>query len=55
MRFDLDGEKRAMIAMTSLDGRQLRIETIFLKKPEQKWVEVVRKMWETAVVSDAKG
>lgn len=55
MRFDLDGDKRAMIAMTSLDGRQLRIEAIFLKKPEQKWVDVVRKMWETAVVSDAKG
>lgn len=54
MRFDLDGDKRAMIAMTSLDGRQLRVETIFLEKPEQKWVDVTRKMWETAVISDGK-
>jgi hypothetical protein len=54
MRFDLDGDKRAMIAMTSLDGRQLRVETIFLEKPEQKWVDVTRKMWETAVIGDGK-
>lgn len=54
MRFDLDGDKRAMIAMTSLDGRQLRVETIFLEKPEQKWVDVTRKMWETAVIADGK-
>lgn len=54
MRFDLDGEKRAMIAMTSLEGRQLRIETIFIEKPEQKWVDVIKKMWETALISDGK-
>ena len=54
MRFDLDGDKRAMIALTSLDGRQLRVETIFLEKPEQKWVDVTRKIWETAVIADGK-
>jgi hypothetical protein len=54
MRFDLDGEKRAMIAMSSLDGRQLRIETIFIEKPEQKWIDAMRKMWETAVIADGK-
>ena len=54
MRFDLDGDKRAMIAMTSLDGRQLRVETIFLGKPEQKWVDAMKKMWETAVIADGK-
>ena len=52
MRFDLDGEKRVMVAVTSLAGRTLRIETTFLSKPEQKLTDAVKKMWETAVLSD---
>jgi hypothetical protein len=52
MRFDLDGEKRAMVAVTSLDGRTLRIETTFLSKPEPKLTDAVKKMWETAVIVD---
>lgn len=52
MHFDLDGEKRAMIAMTSLDRRQLRVEASFRAKPAQKWVDVVQKMWDTAIVAE---
>ena len=52
MRFDLDGEKRVMVAVTSLDGRTLRIEATFLSKPEPKLTDAVKKMWETAVVVD---
>jgi len=52
MRFDLDGEKRVMVAVTSLDGRTLRVEASFIGKPEQKWTDAVRRMWETAVIVD---
>jgi hypothetical protein len=52
MRFDLDGEKRVMAAVTSLDGRTLRIETTFVSKPDAKWTEAFKKMWETAVIVD---
>jgi len=52
MRFDLDGEKRVMVAVTSLDGRTLRVEATFLSKPEPKLVDAVKKMWETAVIVD---
>lgn len=52
MRFDLDGEKRVMVAVTSLDGRMLRIEATFLSKPEPKLTDAVKKMWETAVIAD---
>lgn len=52
MRFDLDGEKRVMVAVTSLDGKTLRIEASFIDKPEQKWVDAIRKSWDTAVLVD---
>lgn len=52
MRFDLDGDKRAMVAVTSLDGRTLRVETTFLSKPDAKWTEAFKKMWDTAVIVD---
>jgi hypothetical protein len=52
MRFDLDGEKRVMVAVTSLDGRTLRIEASFVSKPAPKLTDAVKKMWETAVVAD---
>jgi hypothetical protein len=54
MRFDLDGEKRVMVAVTSLDGRALRVEATFLSKPEPKLTDAVKKMWETAVIADGK-
>lgn len=52
MRFDLDGEKRVMAAVTSLDGRTLRIEATFVSKPDAKWTDAFKKMWETAVLVD---
>ena len=52
MRFDLDGAKRVMVAVTSLDGKTLRIEASFVEKPEQKWVDAIRRSWETAVLVD---
>jgi hypothetical protein len=52
MRFDLDGAKRVMVAVTSLDGKTLRIEASFVDKPEQKWVDAIRRSWETAVLVD---
>lgn len=52
MRFDLDGDKRVMAAVTSLDGRTLRVETTFVSKPDAKWTEAFKKMWETAVLVD---
>lgn len=50
MRFDLDGEKRVMVAVTSFEGRTLRIEASFVTKPEPKFTDAVKKMWETAVI-----
>jgi hypothetical protein len=41
-----------MVAVTSLGGKTLRIEASFVDKPEQKWVDAIRRSWETAVLVD---